>query len=243
MNACQLSFNEEPKIQQIHGMWQAIGSLTVYDREYKNTFRVFVSGKTENIVQEFIDSQQINCINLAVVSDKVVLADSDTTFADTEYGLPPCIFENTHETILDGSQLNIGIARLHIQTPPPYKIIYSVAMTPQLAGDNNIADFSFNPPVEPVPGESPWTESVSFEIPEAQVHCRVTQGSVEVKLEERVGDTQKVHGPIKVKDECWLPENRTIAAKDCVEKKWRVIVNGIERGTECYITYERRVVN
>ncbi|HNT76385.1 MAG TPA: hypothetical protein PKH77_15325 [Anaerolineae bacterium] len=244
MNANQLSFGEPPHIQQVQDMWQAVGSLTTYDQGYRNTFNVFVSGKTEDIVRDFIASQREHCsINLQVVSGETALAEAKTPLPEAGSSASTPASENSYATLVDGSQLNLGISRVDIQTPPPYKIIYQVAMIYRLT-DDDVAGFSFAPSWELAAGEKK-TESVSFEMPEAQVRCQVKQGSVEVRLEEKAGNSLITYGPLKVKEkqECWLPENRTIPVADCAEKKWQVFVVGIDRPCECSVTYERRVAS
>lgn len=239
MNPCQLSFGEAPHIAFVGGLWQAIGLLTVTGRDYTDTFRVFVSGETEALVQEFITAQEFGCsIHLEVTPAATGV---EGELSGGAYDSPARV-ETPSEFVFAHSQLNIGISRQDIQTPLPYRIIYRVEMTYPSGADYNMGMVSFDYPAEPQPGD-PLKKSVSFEMSEAQVRCQVKQGAVSVRLEENTGDGKpKVHGPVEVKEpaECWLPEKRTIPLADCAEKKWQVIVEGLKSGTECYISYVRR---
>lgn len=243
MNKYQLSFDKDP--QQL---WQAVGLLTVLDdKERTNTFRVFVSGATERIVRDFIETQEDDCsIKLEVISDKESLIDSEETLFNVDKGMQFLTGEGTHETIPNYSQLNIGISRLHINTPEPYKIIYHVTMKDQTPEADNTSvvsavDYSFEVAPSPVIlKDKTWTHSISFEIANVRVKCNVERGIVIAYL-EKDGKPQTLEREIKEGDvDCWLPEGgKPLDAGG--KGEWKVIVKGVDSTSKCTLIYERGV--
>lgn len=232
MNECQLTFGEDPQIREL---WQAVGLLMVYDDAGReNKFRVFVSGATREIVQAFITQERARSINVQIITDPDELHADVVTQAAGNHAI---------DVISTCSQLNIGISRLSIQTPEPYKIVYHVAQH-RIFRDDSASIMYGNATFDALKSKV-TKQTVSFNAVKAYARCKVTSGIVAVSMLEGRGKEWVARGStetVAAGSSVRLPEKgKWFFAKGEGESEWLIEVTGRAAESDCEISYERVV--
>ncbi|MBN2002675.1 MAG: hypothetical protein JXA21_04905 [Anaerolineae bacterium] len=230
MSEYQLSFGEEPNIQQVQDIWKVTGLLTAWDIEGRaNKFYVCVSGATRAVVHEFVTTYESNYdIRPEVIQQS--LTDPEPAPGDGSQSFTVGASE---------AQLKIEISPLEIQTPQPYRIVHHIAIMGLLTEDAtriscgheiDLMEVSYGKLEPQQVKEDQWEVAVVFQAPKAKVKCKVDDGSLAtICLSEEDGDKWELRGSIKenITDKVWLPgptENDVLA--QISSGKWRVEVRG-----------------
>ncbi|MBN1935918.1 MAG: hypothetical protein JW934_14705 [Anaerolineae bacterium] len=188
----------------IKRLWQTVGLL---EDDQQNTFQVYLTATTKeaisDLLQQFEEGQFKIEISVTPVEPSKRTGDVSSMLSDE---IAPQVYWD---------DINIGISRLNIKTPPPYRITYII--DPPL-GQGKTTRVDYNDPGS------------------TEVECEADLGQVSVALYEIEPHGQEILHASGLADPYTVATLRSTATHD---GHWRVRVTGQQQSNRFSLKYDK----
>ncbi len=225
-----LSFPDDLKITH---RWQTIGLLVAPEENNTtvlNYFRVFISANTKDKIIKFVEylegkSKDGKAIQIIVRKLNEIPFDASTETIEYPQYTEATIQEKFEQAnasnpdfLIQTGDVSIGIDRVHINTPAPYEIIYTI---------------------DPILPPSK-THTVEFSAENPYVKCEVQRGAVTMKLSELA--YWQVWNPRDTRDIASGQPQTTPRIQKNFSGLWQAEFKGLDANNEFTFTYSRLMV-